>query len=163
MYNRPTSKFFLQTVILLKQTNSICIWINVFFNLSLLFSTNHQTLRTFCWQEEASSAQSRHLESNMNTDVWLLNVTLSLDTDTSQVILVHAIRMSSIENGISHWTSDTDTSRARVKKTSPVSCISCKRYQHSFSERLLTYALVSGKKETCVYIFITLSSNVKFW
>ena len=68
----------------------------------------------------------RHLESKTKTGVWLLNVTLSLDTDTSHVMLVHVISMSTIENGMSHCTSDADTSLAAVKKISPVSNISFK-------------------------------------
>jgi len=43
---------------------------------------------TFCWQGEPWSVQTRHLESNTNTDVCSLNVTLLLDTDTNHVMLV---------------------------------------------------------------------------
>jgi len=63
--------------------------------------TLYQTERTFCWQEGVSE-QSRHLESNTNTDVWLLNVTLSLDTINIHVMLVHLISINSMEKGISH-------------------------------------------------------------
>jgi len=53
-------------------------------------------------QVEVSVVQLRHLESNTKTVVLSLNVTLSLDTDTNHVILVHSISISSTENGISH-------------------------------------------------------------
>jgi len=78
---------------------------------------------TFCWQAEMLE-QSRHFESKTNTYAGSLNVTLSLDTVTIHMILGHLIHGSRIENGISHWTSATDTSRASVKNTSKVNCIS---------------------------------------
>lgn len=77
-------------------------------------------IRTFCWQEEVSLRQLRHLESYTNIVVAALNVTLSLDTDTNHVTLDHCISMSTMENGIAHSTSNFDTCRACVKKTSDV-------------------------------------------
>jgi len=70
---------------------------------------------TFWRQVKVSSVQSRHLGSNTNTVVVSLNVTLSLDTDNNQIILVHRMLKSSIENGISHCISNDDTRRASVK------------------------------------------------
>jgi len=54
---------------------------------------------------------------------------LSLDTDSNHLILGHLIRLSVMENGMSHRTSNDDTSRARVKKNRRVVVISCKYYQ----------------------------------
>jgi len=73
--------------------------------------------------------QTRHLESNTNTNVCTLNVTLSLDTDTNHKILDHIMCMSTMENGMSHCTSDGDTSRARVKYIVPSGDISCRNIQ----------------------------------
>jgi len=93
---------------------------------------------TFWRHVKVSSVHTRHLESNTNTVVLLLNVTLSLDTDKNHIILDHRILMSSIENGMSHCTSNADTRRGRVKKIFPVSLISCTNFT---SKRTLTTRL----------------------
>ena len=55
----------------------------------------------FCWQVKVSVVHSRHMESNTNTIVESLNVTLLLDMDSNHLILAHLISVSIMENGIS--------------------------------------------------------------
>jgi len=69
---------------------------------SSISSTLCRLKHTFCSQEDSSFVHSRHLESNTKTNVGLLNVTLSLDTDNIHVRFDQVIHGSSIENGISH-------------------------------------------------------------
>jgi len=133
-----------------QNTNTIC---------SLYFDYSHRYKKcTFCWQEEPSSVHSRHLESNTNTVVGSLNVTLSLDTVNIHVMLVHVICMSSIENGMSHWTSDNDTSRAAVKNTSPVPCISCKYDQRRTVEflpiSLINFHVADTWEKRILHLFV---------
>jgi len=99
--------------------------------LQLSYPKYYKMKHTFCWHSKVS-VHSRHFESNTKTKIGLLNVTLSLDTVNIHVIFDHVIHGSRMENGISHWTSDTDTSRASVKKISKVNCISWNT--HSINE-----------------------------
>jgi len=105
---------------------------------------------TFCWQVDVDSpVQARHLESNTNTDVCPLNVTLSLDTDTNHKILDHITCMSTMENGMSHWTSDGDTSRARVKYIVPSGDISCRNIQVNTLNEMKFHTLTFQYSITC--------------